>query len=159
MPCVPCVPCVAIQAVVYATPRKDTREIKEDVRKAEIFINNRWRETPRDDTFLACEVYRQVSQAQGQGGVGDYAVIARYQALTGSGNQPGLFFANQLGSSSQGDAVGGASARGGAAPAVRSVAVTQRVAAFLTPQDDKFFVSGNKAVALYDYAYTLTRVE
>ena len=130
-------PPVAVQAVVYATPRKDTRDIKEDVRKAEMFITNRSSESPRDDTFLACEAYRQVSQAQGQGGVGDYAVIARYQALAGSGGQ-GPPAAD---SSQQGD-----------------VAVTQRVAAFLTPQDDKFFVSGNKAVALYDYAYTLTRV-
>lgn len=141
-------PPVAVQAVVYATPRKDTRDIKEDVRKAEMFITNRSSESPRDGTFLACEAYRQVSQAQGQGGVGDYAVIARYQALAGPAGQ-GPPAAN---SSQQGDA------EGGGAALVRSVAVTQRVAAFLTPQDDKFFVSGNKAVALYDYAYTLTRV-
>lgn len=32
---------VAMQAVVYATPRRDVSEISEDVRKAEVFINNR----------------------------------------------------------------------------------------------------------------------
>jgi hypothetical protein len=29
------------QSLVYGTPRKDTAEIREDLRKAELFINNR----------------------------------------------------------------------------------------------------------------------
>jgi hypothetical protein len=30
-----------LQSLVYGTPRKDTAEIREDLRKAELFINNR----------------------------------------------------------------------------------------------------------------------
>lgn len=144
----------------------------------------RWSESPADGSFLACELYRQVSQAQGQGGVGDYAVISRYQALPQAlprqAQLPGQQSSNAIPTSaSQGGVIAtsasgestdsaGASGMGSSqsvavsssfgGSGVQRVAVTQRVAAFLTPQDDKFFKSGNKAVALYDYTYTLTRV-
>lgn len=38
------------------------------------------------------------------------------------------------------------------------VRVLQRVAAFLQPQDAAYFEAGNRAVAVYDYTYTLTRI-
>jgi hypothetical protein len=132
-------------AVVYATPRKDTSVISRDLRKAELFINNRASSSAcggstgsaagpgseagggggaagGEGCLLVLELYRQVAQARQQGAVYDYAVISRF----------------------------GLQADG-------SVDVAQRVAAFMQPQDALYFEAGDRAVALYDYSHTYTK--
>lgn len=66
-------------AVVYATRRRDSLEATNDVRKAELFINNRTSEAPAPDVFVGAELYRQVNQAKQQGSIGDYLIISKYQ--------------------------------------------------------------------------------
>lgn len=67
--------------VVYATPRKDTREQAEDLRKAEVFINNRVVQTGQEaeggQYFLSAEFQRQVVQAARQGAVNDFMVATK----------------------------------------------------------------------------------
>ena len=130
-------------AVVYATPRKDTSVISRDLRKAELFINNRTSaacssgdagadadadasssSSSGQQCFVALELFRQVSQARQQGNIYDYAVLSRFRQ--------------------QADG---------------SVQVAQRVAAFMQPQDALYFEAGDRAVALYDYSHTYTRVQ
>lgn len=110
-------------SITYTTPRKDTAAQSNDIRKAEIFVNNRTSELDRG-TFTALETFRQVNQAKQQGAVFDYAVISQFR------QQP---------------------------DAPDHIAVRQRTAAFLTPQDPLFFDAGAKAVGLYDYTLKLAR--
>uniref|UniRef100_A0A7S0RZ19 DUF6816 domain-containing protein n=1 Tax=Chlamydomonas leiostraca TaxID=1034604 RepID=A0A7S0RZ19_9CHLO len=154
-------------SVVYATPRRagaapaavdplagpDGQRQDVDLRKAEIFINNRISTSIDRCTggsaagtgapgegdgstsqgqceWVACELYRQVSQAARQGSVGDYMSVWRYTLLD------------------RGSDAAGAGAR---------VSCQMRVAAFLQPQDPLFFETGGKAVAVYDYVLDLTR--
>ncbi|GIL49804.1 hypothetical protein Vafri_6022 [Volvox africanus] len=70
--------------VVYATPRQDRSVISEDLRKAELIINNRISEQISPTDFICAELFRQISQASAQGFVGDYEIISRYSLL-----QPG----------------------------------------------------------------------
>ena len=46
-------------SITYKTPRKDTVAQSNDIRKAEIFVNNRSSELDRG-TFTALETFRQV---------------------------------------------------------------------------------------------------
>jgi len=131
--------------VVWSTPRKrnmsdplDQRDPQQsDLRKAEIFINNRDAERASGSGKAWCgsELYRQVTQAARQGGVGDYMTVACYQQEAGSGD-------------------GNNASEEGVAPVVSA---SMRVAAFLQPQDPLFFEAGGKAVAIYDYALRLQR--
>ncbi len=117
-----------------------------DVRKAEVFINNRDLQPiqassllPTQDRlaqdqspvggFIAWEMYRQVNQAARQGSVGDYLVIVKLTPVV------------EPSSSGQIEAVDG----------------SMRIAAFLQPQDAAYFESGGKAVACYDYDIRLKR--
>jgi hypothetical protein len=125
--------------VVWSTPRKDAAEQSRDLRKAEIFINNRGGSSSGgsssegggssggsggQQSFCCFELYRQVTQAKQQGAVGDYAAWWEFTPSAASPNK---------------------------------LAVRQRVAAFLQPQDALYFESGDKAVAVYDYVYEYIR--
>ena len=113
---------------VYSTPRKDTREQSEDLRKAEIFINNRvTKANDANGEFLFAEFIRQVGQAARQGSVNDYVVATRLQR-------------------------GPAADDGGT-----EVEGLQRVGAFLQPQDPAYFDVGGQAVAVYDYRLRFSR--
>ncbi|KAI8467836.1 MAG: hypothetical protein J3K34DRAFT_523389 [Monoraphidium minutum] len=118
-------------AVVWATPRKDAERQSSDLRKAEIFINNRGAAGGGGGEPFCC-FEQQVTQAKQQGAIGDYAVWWEFRPEGAGGGE------------------------GGAAP--RRLAVRQRVAAYLQPQDPLYFQAGSRAVAVYDYAYTYTRV-
>ncbi|KAG2501908.1 hypothetical protein HYH03_000406 [Edaphochlamys debaryana] len=131
--------------LVWATPRRETSVISEDLRKAELIINNRSSTTLGGGDFLCAELYRQITQAAAQGSVGDYEVITRY-TLQGPGREAG------------GQAAAGGEAGDQGPGAARAVRAVQRVAAFLQPQDAAYFEAGNKAVALYDYVYDMVRV-
>ncbi|GLC49795.1 hypothetical protein PLESTB_000309500 [Pleodorina starrii] len=81
--------------VVYATPRRERSVISEDLRKAELIINNRFSQTLSPTDFICGELFRQISQASAQGAVGDYETITRYtlvetggEAGTGTGAVP-----------------------------------------------------------------------
>lgn len=113
-------------AVVYKTPRRDTSEISADLRKAEIFINNRGSGTLADGTWVGWENYRQVNQARRQGSVGDY--VAAWAIRQGADGDPNV------------------------------LDIRHRSAAFLMPQDAKYFDAGSAAVAIYDYSVTATRM-
>ncbi|KAF5828958.1 hypothetical protein DUNSADRAFT_16755 [Dunaliella salina] len=134
--------------VVWTTPRRsgssdplDQRNPQQsDLRKAEIFINNREAEPESGQpsspkAWCGSELYRQVSQAARQGAVGDYMTLTCYEreAVLGDGN-----VLSEEGAASV-------------------VSARMRVAAFLQPQDPLFFESGGKAVAIYDYALRLQR--
>ncbi|PNH07155.1 hypothetical protein TSOC_006402 [Tetrabaena socialis] len=177
-----------VQSVVYATPRREQSVISEDLRKAEIIINNRASQQLSPTDFVCAEFFRQITQASAQGFVGDYEVIARYslqqQQQTASSPasseapEPGIAATAVPAQSSDLRPAGDAAARMAASPSVTPAAgapvdagatgvaagvgavvlVTQRVAAFLQPQDAAYFEAGNQAVALYDYTFTLRRV-
>ncbi|CAG9465196.1 unnamed protein product [Pedinophyceae sp. YPF-701] len=72
-------------AVVYATPRRDGGT---DLRKAEIFVNNRGGGSS-GETFAWFEAYRQVSQAARQGGVGDYLMAQEWTRGSDGGSARG----------------------------------------------------------------------
>ena len=117
---------------VYSTPRKDTREQSEDLRKAELFINNRV--SKADDAkgeFLFAEFIRQVGQAARQGSVNDYVVATRLQRGPSDAAEDGTVVVEGL----------------------------QRVGAFLQPQDPAYFDVGGQAVAVYDYKLRFSRPE
>lgn len=63
-------------AVVWATPRRDASEQSEDLRKAELFINNRRMEGMEGGGAALMERFRQVTQAVRQGSVGDYMSLS-----------------------------------------------------------------------------------
>lgn len=65
-------------AVVYTTPRKNDVQGGVDVRKAELFINNR-RAAQSGESFYMSEFYRQVNQAKQSGYVYDYETIVHYR--------------------------------------------------------------------------------
>mmetsp|Transcript_71927 Transcript_71927/g.227168 ORF Transcript_71927/g.227168 Transcript_71927/m.227168 type:complete len:194 (-) Transcript_71927:22-603(-) len=70
-------------AVVYATPRRDQQG--EDLRKAELFINNREAQPAEEGNTFACsELYRQLVQSSGYGNVFDYEAIWEFR-LVGDG--------------------------------------------------------------------------
>lgn len=109
-------------SVVYATPRKSgsSSGALPDVRKAEIFINNRISEqaSSSQDGGAPCpswcgfEAFRQVSQAARQGSVSDYAhtrARGQRERVQRSGSSRG---------------------------------------AFLQPQDPRYFDTGGQAVAV-----------
>ncbi|KAK9833301.1 hypothetical protein WJX81_004567 [Elliptochloris bilobata] len=107
-------------AITFTTPRRDKSVQAADRRRAELFVNAHGSAAPTSDRFVASEGFRQVTQANRAGQVGDYQVVREY--------------------SRQADG---------------SVAVRQRVAAFLQPQDALYFETGGRAVALYDHTYVL----
>jgi hypothetical protein len=84
----------------------------------------------------------------------DYLVATRYQLLpaAGSSGQGGDASSSGAGSGGGGGEEGSASSSGRA-----RVAVSQRVAAFLQPQDPLYFDVGSRAVAVYAYTYAFTR--
>ena len=147
---------------MWSTPRKDASEQSSDLRKAEIFINNRGSSgggSPDSSggsggrgTFCCFEQYRQVTQARRQGAVGDYASWWEFTPEWGSSGS-----GEGASGSSGGGGGGGGGGAGGAAPP-RRARVRQRVAAFLQPQDALYFEAGARAAALYDYAYEFERV-
>ncbi len=144
-------------SIEYITKRKDTApasanapSMPVDVRRAQLFINNRRSQQPSENVFVCSELYRQVggsvctmtcaalyslhvcpfnhhqvNQAKRQGSVGDYEVFWEY---TRDPNNPD------------------------------TVQARQRVAAYLQPEDALYFQSGNRAVATYDYTYVLTKL-
>lgn len=69
-------------SIVYRTPRRD-RPGSYDMRKAEIFLNNRAAECsgPDSDSFTVIENIRQVDQASRSGYTYDYANVVRYRRL------------------------------------------------------------------------------
>ncbi|KAL6758278.1 hypothetical protein V8C86DRAFT_2598778 [Haematococcus lacustris] len=119
-------------AVVWATPRRSEGPASFDMRKAEVFINNRSSDPLNDSpcSWSCSELYRQVSQAARQGSVGDYQVITKFVAASGVD----------------------------VCDTAAGVEAQMRVAAFLQPQDALYFETGGKAVAVYDYRMQLSRV-
>ncbi|KAJ9512178.1 hypothetical protein QJQ45_012674 [Haematococcus lacustris] len=119
-------------AVVWATPRRNEGPASFDMRKAEVFINNRSSDPLNDSpcSWSCSELYRQVSQAARQGSVGDYQVITKFVAAS----------------------------RVDVCDTAAGVEAQMRVAAFLQPQDALYFETGGKAVAVYDYRMQLSRV-
>ncbi|GFH06288.1 uncharacterized protein HaLaN_00895 [Haematococcus lacustris] len=122
----------SLQAVVWATPRRNEGPASYDMRKAEVFINNRSSDPLNDSpcSWSCSELYRQVSQAARQGSVGDYQVITKFVAASGVD----------------------------VCDTAAGVEAQMRVAAFLQPQDALYFETGGKAVAVYDYRMQLSRV-
>lgn len=86
---------------------------------------------------------RQVDQARAQGAVSDYLAAMRFTPVAAGDSATGA----------------AASSSGGGAAPQRSarVAVAQRVAAFLQPQDAAYFEVGGRAVAIYNYSYDYRR--
>eukprot|EP00192_Tetraselmis_astigmatica_P011680 CAMPEP_0117682404 /NCGR_PEP_ID=MMETSP0804-20121206/19637_1 /TAXON_ID=1074897 /ORGANISM="Tetraselmis astigmatica, Strain CCMP880" /LENGTH=363 /DNA_ID=CAMNT_0005492505 /DNA_START=156 /DNA_END=1247 /DNA_ORIENTATION=+ len=115
--------------VIYATPRRDGGKQAEDLRKAEVFINNRASRSTQSSAgrpaFLFAEFQRQVGQAARQGSVSDYMVATRLEQQTDGGDV---------------------------------LAGVQRVAAFLQPQDPAYFDVGGQAVAVYTYKLSYERI-
>eukprot|EP00198_Chlamydomonas_reinhardtii_P008773 XP_001698110.1 predicted protein [Chlamydomonas reinhardtii] len=68
--------------LVWATPRKETSVISEDLRKAELIINNRLSQDLGSNQFICGELFRQVTQAASQGFVFDYFVINKFTLLS-----------------------------------------------------------------------------
>ncbi|KXZ52325.1 hypothetical protein GPECTOR_10g957 [Gonium pectorale] len=162
--------------VVYATPRQDKSVISEDLRKAELIINNRLTQELSPTDFICGELFRQISQASAQGYVHDYETITRFTLVpptepTTAPASPGpvseidaptataAAAPAESSSATTSTAAPGTPGGGGASYGVGSrVHVLQRVAGFLQPQDAAFFEAGNQAVAAYDYVYDLVRV-
>ena len=118
--------------VIYSTPRRDTREQSEDIRKAEVFINNRLSKIVTSDNceeFLFAEFSRQVVQAARQGSINDYVVATRLSKKRFAGDDGGF----------------------------KTVEGLQRVGAFLQPQDPAYFDVGGQAVMVYDYRLSLSK--
>lgn len=138
-------------SVVWSTPRRDTRwgdqgeesphgldrapasfppahsEISRDLRKAELFINNRRGECGVGPSgrreFRSLESFRQVTQAGGGGYVYDYATLTSFEELE-----------------------------------AQRLAVRQRLAAFVVPQESFYFEVLDRATAIFDYSFVATRV-
>ncbi|KAG2439515.1 hypothetical protein HXX76_004868 [Chlamydomonas incerta] len=86
--------------LVWATPRRETSVISEDLRKAELIINNRLSQDLAPGQFISGELFRQVTQAASQGFVFDYFVINKFTLVAAAGGAAG------------GAAAGGAGAAG-----------------------------------------------
>ncbi|GLI62963.1 hypothetical protein VaNZ11_005819, partial [Volvox africanus] len=133
--------------VVYATPRQDRSVISEDLRKAELIINNRVSEQISPTDFICAELFRQVSQASAQGFVGDYEIISRYSLL-----QPGAI-ADQDGPAAPADIITPATAAASPPPppmtttTTRSSGTTTAAAAGGTPTAASATTSGDEATA------------
>lgn len=143
------VTCVDIACVVLTAAEYD-------LRKAEVFINNRGGNTVAGSpqpSFTGWELYRQVSQAARQGDVYDYLACNRFDPITSPSPATAAIAAE-----AQQQPAAGTQGAVSSTSSVNKVRVTQRVGAFLQPQDPQFFATGGKAVAVYDYEYTMSRL-
>jgi len=94
-----------------------------------------------------------VTQARQQGAVGDYAAYWDYSREDGSAAAETATAAAAAEGTEAAAAEGSSSSSSSSSSsAPRRLAVRQRVAAFLNPQDPLYFDVGGKAVALYDYS-------
>ncbi|KAG2445192.1 hypothetical protein HYH02_008660 [Chlamydomonas schloesseri] len=139
--------------LVWATPRRETSVISEDLRKAELIINNRLSQVLGPGQVICGELFRQVTQAASQGFVFDYFVINKFTLVS-----PGGGGAAAAGEGAAAAAAGPAAPAGAPAGLGARVRVLQRVAGFLQPQDAAYFEAGGQAVAAYDYTYDYVRV-